>query len=106
MNEMDTIVSLALGIAIGAMDFTLAKSVTKIVRLVNLRAGQAILLSGFIFRIGAIGVLLWTMSRASNINFMAVCVGLLGAFTVLALGHGIKIYTGTVRVRKQLSSRR
>jgi uncharacterized membrane protein len=103
---MHTIVGLAMGIAIGVMDFTLAKSVTKIVRLVNLRTGQAILVSGFIFRMGAIGILLWTMSRASTVNFMAVCVGLLSAFTVLALVHTIRAYTDTVRVRKQLSDRR
>jgi len=101
-----TIIGLAIGIALGVMDFTLAKSVIKVVKLVSLRTGQAILVSGLIFRIGAIGILLWTMSRASNINFIALCVGLLAAFTILALGHAIKSLTGTGWTQKQVSDRR
>ena len=106
MNVTHTIIGLAIGIAIGVIDFTVAKSLMTIVRLVSPRTAQAVLVSGFIFRIGAIGVLLWTMSRATNISFMAVCVGLLAAFTVLALGHTIKSLTGTGWMHKQVSDRR
>ena len=101
-----TIVGLAVGIALGVMDFTLAKSVIRVVGLVSLRTGQAIMVSGFIFRIGAIGILLWIMSRAGNISFIAVCVGLLAAFTVLALVHTLKSLTGTGWMQKQVSDRR
>lgn len=106
MNVMHMIISLLIGTAIGTMDFTMAKSITRIVRLVNPRTGQAILVAGFTLRMGAIGILLWTMSRANNVNFLAMCIGLLAAFTVLTLGHAIKSIAGTVWMQKQLSDRR
>ena len=106
MSVTHMIIGLAIGIAVGAMDFALAKSLATITRLVNPRTAQAILVGGFIFRIGAIGILLWTMSRATNINFMAVCVGLLTTFTVLTFGHAIRSVTGGFRIHKQLSDRR
>jgi hypothetical protein len=42
-------------------------------------------LGGFFFRFGFIGILLWTLSRAENVNFVAACIGLVGAFTALTI---------------------
>lgn len=106
MNAMPVIIGLAVGIAVGAMDFSLARSISSLVRPANARLTMGIMVTGFMFRLGAIAFLLWTLSRASNVNFLAVCVGLTGAFTVLALLHAFRTLGGGVRVRKQLSDRR
>lgn len=106
MNIGHTGIGLAVGVLLGAMDFSLAKSISALVHPSNGRLTMAIMMSGFIFRIGVIGFLLWTLYRANNISFMAVCVGLLAAFTVLTLRHAVRAFTGNVRMQKHISDRR
>ncbi len=106
MNIMHIIVGLAVGIAIGAMDFSLARSIATMIRTAKVRTVQVIMVSGFMFRIVAIGIVLWVVSHADKSIFMAVCVGLLVTFTILTLGHAIRSFTGTVRIQKQMSDRR
>ena len=106
MNSMHIIIGLVAGIAIGAMDFSLARSIAKMVRTANVRTVQIIMVSGFMFRIVAIGIVIWVISHAGKSIFMAVCVGLLVTFTILTLGHAIRSFTGTVRIQKQMSDRR
>ncbi|GAB4334868.1 MAG: hypothetical protein Kow0099_07160 [Candidatus Abyssubacteria bacterium] len=99
------ILGIAVGIFIGAMDFSLARSIAALIRPSNAHAGQTVILAGFIIRLGLIGFLLWTLSRADDINFLAVCVGLTGSFTVLTVKHSLKsLYAG--RARRQLADRR
>jgi hypothetical protein len=95
---------LTVGIMIGAMDFSLAKGVASMIKASNARSGQAIIMAGFMFRLAVIGILLWMLSRASNVSFLAVCIGLTGAFTVLTLRHALRSLTG--REHKQVSDRR
>ena len=106
MNITHIIVGLAVGIAIGAMDFSFARSITGMVRTANVRTVQAVMVSGFLFRIAAIGVVLWVISHAGRTLFMAVGVGLLATFTVLTLGHAIRSFTGSVRIQKRMPDRR
>lgn len=106
MITTPTIVGLTVGVIIGAMDFSLAKAVASMVRPSNARAAQAVIMAGFMFRLGVIGVLLWTLSRASNVNFLAACIGLTGAFTVLTLSQALRSIAGAGRERKQVSDRR
>lgn len=106
MSLTHVIIGLGVGIAVGAMDFSLARSIAAMIRPSNARAMQAVMLGGFIFRLAAIGTVLWLLSRSGGISFAAVCVGLTGAFTVLMLGHALKTYSGIVRIRKQASDRR
>ncbi len=100
MSSTHTIIGLAVGIFIGAMDFSLARSIAMMIRSAEVRVAQAVMLGGFVFRLGAIGILLWTMSRASNISFVAVCIGLVSSFTILTLGQAVRGYTGTARTKK------
>jgi len=106
MNPLHVIIGLGVGIAIGAMDFSLSRSIAAMFRPSNARAMQAVVLGGFIFRLGAIGIVLWLLSRSSGISFVAGCGGLTGVFTILTLGHAIKAHSGTARIRKQASDRR
>jgi hypothetical protein len=106
MNVSHVIIGLIVGIAIGAMDFSLARSIASMIRPTNTRAVQAVLLGGFVVRFGLIGLALFLLSRSDGINFIAVCIGLLGTFTVLTLGHVVKSYSGTSRISKQVSDRR
>jgi ABC-type enterochelin transport system permease subunit len=106
MNLTHVIIGLVVGIVIGAMDFSLARSIAAMIRPGNARALQAVMLGGFTFRLGLIGITLWLLSRSGGISFVAVCVGLTGAFTVLTLGHAIRSYGGTARIHKQASDRR
>ncbi len=104
MNSQ-VILGVVVGFFIGAMDFSLARSISALVRPSNAHMGQAIILAGFIVRLGAIGILLWTLSQADNISFLAVCVGLTGSFTALTLRHSIRsLHAG--RERRQLADRR
>ncbi len=106
MNPLHVIIGLGVGIAVGAMDFSLSRSIAAMIRPSNARAMLAVVLGGFIFRLGAIGIVLWLLSRSSGISFVAVCVGLTGVFTILTLAHAIKAHSGTARIRKQASDRR
>lgn len=106
MSVTNTVVGLAVGIGIGAMDFSLAKSINALVRPSNAHAAQAIVLAGFMVRFGAIGILLWTLSRASNVGFVAVCVGLTGTFTMLAVQHALKTFGNKVQENKRVADRR
>ena len=106
MNASHIVVGLIVGIIIGALDFSLARSLASMVRSGNARAMQAVMMGGFIFRLGLIGITLWLLSHSSGISFLAVCVGLTGAFTVLIFVHAVRSYSGTVRIRKQASDRR
>ena len=103
MNLSHVIIGLLVGGAIGAMDFSLARSIAAMIRPNNARAMQAVMMGGFVIRIGLVGTALWLLSRAGGISFIAVCVGLVGAFTVLILVHAIKAYGGT---HKQVSDGR
>ncbi|RJP18361.1 MAG: hypothetical protein C4520_14640 [Candidatus Abyssobacteria bacterium SURF_5] len=105
MNVVPVIVGLAVGIAAAAMDFSLAKSIASLIRPSTIRYGQAIVLGGFVFRFGFIGLLLWTLSRASNVNFVAACIGLVGTFTVLTIVQMFRTLGG-IRQQKQASDRR
>jgi uncharacterized membrane protein len=106
MNIMHIILGLTVGIIIGAVDFSLAKSISALVRPGNARAAQAIMIGGFLFRISAIGFLLWTLSSAGNISFVAVCVGLTGTFTVLTLAYSVKAFLGSAQIQRRISNRR
>lgn len=105
MDAMPAIVGLAVGIAVAAMDFSLAKSIISLIRPSTIQYGQAIVLGGFIFRFGFIGILLWVLSRTDSINFLAVCIGLVGMFTALTIAQVVRS-VGTVRQHKQASDRR
>ena len=106
MNLSEIIIGLVVGIAIGAMDFSLARSVASMIRPTNARAVLVVMIGGFALRIAMIGTALWLLSRSGGISFAAVCLGLTGAFTVLTLGHTVRAYSGTARIRKQVSDRR
>ena len=106
MNSAHTILGVAVGIVIGAMDFSLAKGIASMIRLSNARAAQALIMGGFVLRLGAIGILLWTMSRATNLSFLGVCVGLTSTFTVLILWQAFRSFTNAGREHKQVSDRR
>jgi len=106
MNVSHVIIGLVVGIAIGAMDFSLARSIASMIRPTNARTIQAVLLGGFVVRFGLIGLALFMLSRSDGISFIAVCIGLTGAFTVLTLGQVLKSYCGASRVGKQASDRR
>ena len=105
MNVSEIVIGLAVGIAIGAMDFSLAKSIAMMIRPANARAILAVMIGGFALRIALIGTALWFLSRAGGISFIAVCIGLTGVFTFLTLGHTIRATSGTARMRKQASDR-
>lgn len=106
MEAMPAITGLVAGITIAAVDFSMAKSITGLIRPSNARFGQVIILGGFLFRFAFIGILLWTLSRASNVNFLAACIGLVGAFTALTLWQVIRALTVAGRQNKQVSDRR
>jgi hypothetical protein len=106
VNAAHTILGVAVGIVIGAMDFSLARGIASMIRVSNARAAQALIMGGFVLRLGAIGILLWTMSRATNLSFPAVCVGLTGAFTVLIVWQAFRSFTDAGREHKQVSDRR
>ena len=53
MNPLHVIIGLGVGIAVGAMDFSLSRSIAAMIRPSNARAMQAVMLGGFIFRLGA-----------------------------------------------------
>ncbi len=94
MNIAHTVVGLILGVMIGAMDFSIARSLAFMIRASNLRIAQGIVLFGFLFRFTAIGFILWTLHRASDVNFVAVCIALTITFTALALLQAVKTYSG------------
>ena len=104
MNAAHVIIGAAVGIIIGAMDFSLASGFASLVRSSNPRVAQAVVATGFVFRLGAIGILLWILSRASNVSFLAVCVGLTGSFTVLMLRQALKSF-GRNRSRSEADVR-
>ncbi len=106
MNVLHVAIGLAVGIVIGAMDFSLAKSIASVVRSGNARAIQVLMVGGFLFRLGLIGITLWVLSRSGGISFIAVCIGLTGAFTVMTLAHAVKANSAAARIRKQASDRR
>ena len=106
MNLAHTAVGLILGIMIGAMDFSLARSLAFLIRSSNLRIAQGIILFGFLFRFTAIGFILWTLHRASNVNFVAVCIGLTITFTALALLQAVRSYSNSGRERNQVTDGR
>lgn len=106
MNVPHVLIGLIVGIALGAMDFSLARSITLMIRPTNARTVQAVLLGGFVVRFGLIGIALLLLSRSEGISFIAVCIGLVGTFTVLTLGQVVKSYSGTSRISKQASDRR
>jgi uncharacterized membrane protein len=106
MNVTHVLIGLAVGIVIGAMDFSLARSVAAMVRSGDARAIQAVMVGGFVVRLGLIGITLWLLSRSGGINFVAVCIGLTGAFTVMTLAHAVKANSSAARIRKQASDRR
>jgi lysylphosphatidylglycerol synthetase-like protein (DUF2156 family) len=106
MESMPTIIGLVVGILAAAMDFSLAKSIMSLIRPSTVKYGQAIVLGGFFFRFGFIGLLLWTLSRASNVNFVAACIGLVGAFTVLTIWQVFRTLGNGVRQQKQAPNRR
>jgi hypothetical protein len=91
---------------IAAMDFSLARSIASLIRPSNVRAGQAIVLGGFVLRFGAIVILLWTLSRTSDVNFLAVCIGLIVTFTALTVWQGLRSLINAGRERKQLTNGR
>jgi succinate-acetate transporter protein len=92
-------IGLGVGIVIGAMDFSLARSVASIIKSASARAVQAVILGGFIVRLGLITAVLWLLSISSGINFVAVCIGLTGTFTALTLGQAIK--AKTIKAKKK-----
>jgi len=106
MNLSHIIIGLVVGVGLGAIDFSFSRSMAAMIRPSSTRAVQAVLLGGFIVRLGLIGVTLLLLSRSGGISFSAVCVGLVSAFTILTIGHAIKAYSGTVRIRRQASGRR
>jgi uncharacterized membrane protein len=106
MDVIPAIVGLAVGMVIAAMDFSLAKSIMTLIRPSTVKYGQAIVLGGFLFRFGFVGILLWTLSRAHNVNFVAACIGLVGMFTVLTILQVARSVGMGVNQRKQVSDRR
>ncbi len=106
MSASHIMVGLAVGVAIGAMDFSLAKSITAMLSSLNPRTGRAVILIGFIFRLGAVAVLLWTISRADNISFLAVCAGLTGSFTLLTLRQAVGLLGNTGPDQEKSANRR
>ena len=106
MNVSHIVIGLIVGIAIGAIDFSLARLMASMIRPSNARTMLSVMLGGFVVRFGLIGVTLFLLSRSGGISFVAVCIGLIGAFTVLTLGHALKSYGGGARIRKQVSDRR
>ncbi len=106
MNVLEIAIGLAAGVIIGAMDFSLAKSIATVVRSGNVRAIQILMVGGFIVRLGLVGITLWLLSRSGGISFVAVCIGLTGAFTVMTLAHAFKANSAAARIRKQASDRR
>jgi hypothetical protein len=66
MGSMPTIIGLGVGIIAAVMDFSLAKSITSLIRPSTVKYGHAIVLGGFFFRFGFIGLLLWTLSRVHD----------------------------------------
>lgn len=106
MSISPTVLGLAVGIMMGAMDFSLAKSITSLIRPSNIHAAQAIIMGGFVVRLGLIGIVLWTLSRTSAVNFLAVCVGLTGTFTLFTLGQAVRSFVGAGRQHKQVPNRR
>ena len=105
MEVQPVIIGLAVGIIAAAMDFSLAKSIASLIRPSTVAYGQAIILGGFLLRFGFIGLLLWTLSRASNVNFMAACIGLVGMFTMLTIWQVFRSLGG-IRQQKQAPDRR
>ena len=106
MNMSHIVVGLMVGTAIGAIDFSLARSMAAMVRPSSARFMQAILLGGFAFRLGLIGVVLWLLSRSGGINFMAVCIGLVLTFTAMTIGHAVTVFRNTARTQTRTSNRR
>jgi uncharacterized membrane protein len=106
MGSMPTIIGLGVGIIAAVMDFSLAKSITSLIRPSTVKYGHAIVLGGFFFRFGFIGLLLWTLSRASNVNFMAAGIGLVGTFTMLTILQVARSVATGARRQKQVSDRR
>ncbi len=106
MNVSHILIGLAVGIVIGAMDFSLARSIASVVRSGNARAIQAVMVGGFVVRLGLIGITLWLLSRSGGISFVAVCIGLTGAFTTMTLAHAIKSHNSAARIRRQASDGR
>jgi lysylphosphatidylglycerol synthetase-like protein (DUF2156 family) len=106
MDGMPTLIGATVGIVAAAMDFSLAKSITSLIRPSTIQYGHAIVLGGFVLRFGFIGLLLWTLSRASNVNFVAACIGLIGTFTVLTIWQVFHTLGIGVRQRKQAPDRR
>ena len=72
MNISEIVVGLTVGVIIGVMDFSLAKSMASMIRPSNVRLVQTVMLGGFIFRLGLIGVVLWLLTRSGGINFVSV----------------------------------
>ena len=99
MNISEVVVGLIVGSAIGIADFSFAKSMASAIRPSNVRLTQAVMLGGFIFRLGLIGVTLWLLSRSGGINFTAVCIGLVSAFTAMTVGHAVKVVKKSARKR-------
>jgi hypothetical protein len=88
------------------VDFSLAKSIASKVRPSNARAMPSVMVGSFVVRFALIGAVLLVLSRSGGISFVAVCIGLIGAFTVLTLAHAVKSYGGGTQIRKQVSDRR
>jgi hypothetical protein len=106
MEMLPVVVGFCVGCIIAAMDFSLAKSIISLIRPSTVAYGQAIVLGGFLFRFGFIGLLLWTLSRAENVNFTAACIGLVGTFTALTLVQVLRALATGGRGQKQVSDRR
>jgi hypothetical protein len=106
MNVPPVVLGLVIGVVIGAMDFSLARSITSLIRPSNAKAAQAIIVAGFAFRLAAVGILLWTLSRATDVNFVAVCIGLTGTFTFFTLRQAFISAGHTSRVQRQVTDRR
>jgi uncharacterized membrane protein len=95
------ILGLAAGIAMGTMDFTLARSFASLVRPSTVNMAMAIIVGGFLVRLTAIGFMLWLLSRATNVSFSAACAGLVGSFTVLTLLQPLKVFRTISRAGKR-----
>ncbi|MBI5117082.1 hypothetical protein HZA56_11465 [Candidatus Poribacteria bacterium] len=100
------VLGLAVGIVIGVMDFSLARSFASLVRPSTMKIAMAIVVGGFLVRLTAIGFMLWLLSHATNVSFTSACAGLVGSFTVLTLLQPLKVFGTSGRAGKQASDRR
>jgi hypothetical protein len=99
MNLTEVTLGLIVGVVVGVADFSFARSIAAMIRPSNIRLMQAVMLGGFILRMGLIGVTLWLLSRSGGIDFLAVCIGLVSSFTIMTVGHAVMAIKKSARER-------